>query len=126
MKSLVGILIVAVICVVIYRFYLVQSLPKGEGAAPQQSISVTGVKNDLLAIAQAERAYQAEHGSYASMNDLVSSGSLAMAKSGRDGYVYSVETSSASFRALAQCPVAATQPCTNYYVDQTMEVHPLQ
>jgi hypothetical protein len=122
MKSLVGILIVAVICMVLYRMYLVQSLPKGDGATPQQSISTAGVKNDLLAMAQAERAYQAEHGSYASLDELRNSGSLNLPASGRDGYIYNVTTSGNTFRAMATCPVAVTQPCTSYYVDQTMEV----
>lgn len=124
MKSLVGILLVAVICVVVYRMYLVQSLPKGEGT-PQQTIVVTGVKNDLLAIAQAERAYQAEHGSYASLDDLRTSGALSLPSGGRDGYIYTVTPSQGTFRASAMCPVATTQPCTSYFVDHTMQVQAL-
>jgi|ERR1700683_2251683 len=124
MKSLVGILIVAVICVVLYRFYLVQSLPAGQGT-PQQTISVTGVKNDLLGIAQAERAYQAEHGSYTTIDDLKTAGALNLPAGGRDGYIYAAEPSQATFRVTATCPVSTTNPCTGYYVDQTMEVHPL-
>ena len=77
MKSLVGILVVAALSVVVYKLYLTKALPP-EGKTPQQTIDVVGVKNDLLAIAQAERGYQAEHGSYASLDVLESSGAMVM------------------------------------------------
>ncbi len=80
------------------------------------------MKNDLIGIAQAERAYQAEHGSYASLDDLISSGGLTMKKTARDGYTYDVETSASGFRAVAHCPAATSPGCQNYSVDQTMEV----
>lgn len=121
MGSLVGLLIVAAIALLAYKFYFSQS-PSSGIAAPVQTINVVGVKNDLVAIAQAERAYQAEHGSYASLDDLISSGSMTLAKRGRDGYTYAVEMSSDSFRVIARCPEAATPGCSNYAIDQNMEV----
>ncbi len=93
-------------------------------AAPRQTIDVIGVKTDLLGIAQSERVYQAGHGSYASLDELVSSGAMSMAKPGRDGYTYNVETSADGFRVVAHCPSATSPGCTNYSVDQTMEVQP--
>ena len=123
MKSLVGILVVCVLSIFIYRFYLVKSLPQ-DGTTPSQTIDVVGVKNDLIGIAQAERAYQAEHGSYASMDQLVSSGALTMAKAGRTGYTYDVQSSDSSFQVTARCTTPA-QGCTSYGVDSSMEVKPL-
>lgn len=123
MKSLVGVLVVAVISIFLYRFYLVKSLPQ-EGTTPSQTIDVAGVKNDLVGIAQAERAYQAEHGSYASMDLLVSSGALTMAKAARAGYTYEVQSSDSGFQVTARC-VSAAQGCTNYGVDASMEVKPV-
>jgi hypothetical protein len=116
----VALLAALVIGLLVYRNYFVSSQATG-ASTPLQTIDVVGVKNDLLAIAQAERAYQAEHGSIASLDDLVSSGEMSMKKSGRDGYTYSVEPAGDGFRVTAQCPPGAAS-CTNWAVDQTMEV----
>jgi len=120
--SLVGLLIVAAIAVLTYKYYFSQQSPGT--ATPQQTINVVGVKNDLIAIAQAERAYQVEHGSYASLEQLSSSGAMSMSRSGREGYTYEVETSPDGFRAIAHCPAATMPGCTSYSVDQTMEIQP--
>jgi hypothetical protein len=125
MRNLMGLLVVALIVVLAYKFYF-SKLQSTETGAPAQIIDVVGVKNDLLGIAQAERAYQAEHGSYASLSDLTSSGALAMTKTGRDGYTYEVETSSSTFRAIAHCPAATSPSCQNWAVGPTMEVQPAQ
>jgi hypothetical protein len=123
MKSMIGLLVVALIAGLIYKFYFTRMQSSGMGAStPAQTIDVVGVKNDLIGIAQAERAYQAEHGSYASLDDLISSGGLTMKKTARDGYTYDVETSASGFRAVAHCPAATSPGCQNYSVNQTMEV----
>jgi hypothetical protein len=121
MRAVLGIaalLIGAAVTLYIYKTQLAESQAAG-AATPQQTINIVGVKNDLLAIAQAERAYQAEHNSIASLDDLVSSGEMSMRKTGRDGYTYSVEAVGDGFRVTARCAVAGS---TNYVVDQTMEV----
>jgi hypothetical protein len=121
--GLIGLLAIALIAGLVYKYYLSQ--PQAPGAAtPVQTIDIVGVKTDLLAIAQAERLYQAEHGSYASLDELTASGAMSMKKSGRDGYTYQVETSGQSFRVIARCPAATIPGCTNYAIDQTMEVQP--
>jgi hypothetical protein len=120
---LVGLLAVALIAGLFYKYYFSQAQPPGE-ATPVQTIDVVGVKNDLVAIAQAERLYQAEHGAYASLNELTTSGAMSMKKPGRDGYTYEVEMSAQGFRAIAHCPAATIPGCTNYAVDETMEVQP--
>ena len=119
--GLIGLLIAMAIGLLIYKFYLTQGQPIGAAKATQ-NIDAAGVQNDLVAIAQSERAYQTEHNAYASLDDLMSSGDMAMKKRGREGYTYSVETTSDSFRAIARC-TGATPGCTSYAVDQTMEVH---
>jgi hypothetical protein len=121
MRAVLGIaalLIGAAVTLYLYKTELTQSQAAG-AATPQQTINVVGVKNDLLSIAQAERAYQAEHNSVASIDDLVSSGEMSIKKSGRDGYTYGVAASGEGFQVTAHCAVAG---CTNYVVDQTMEV----
>jgi hypothetical protein len=123
--SLVGILVVALIAGLIYKNYI-EKVQSTSGTTPMQTINVVGVKNDLLAIAQAERAYQAEHGTYASLGDLATSGALTMTSTSRDGYVYDVDTSGGGFRVFTHCPVATSPGCQNWSVDQTMEVRPTQ
>jgi hypothetical protein len=120
--SLVSILVVALIAGMFCKFYFSQAQSAAGGTTPAQTIDIVGVKNDLIAIAQAERTYQVEHSSYASLNDLVSSGALSMKKPGRDGYTYDVSTSGDSFRVIANCPAATYPGCANYTIDQNMEV----
>lgn len=123
MRSVVGLLIAAGIALLAYKVYLSKAVTgAGANAGPTQTIDVAGVKMDLLSIAQAERMYQAEHGSYASMDDLISSGALSVRKSGRDGYTYDVKTVADGFRVIASCPATKFPGCSDYSVDQTMEV----
>jgi|SRR5271156_1128950 len=123
--SLVGLLVVALIAVMTYKYYF-QKVESTSGMTPTQTINMVGVKNDLQGIAQAERAYQAEHGAYASLGDLTSSGALTMTSAGRDGYVYDVDLSAGGFRVFTHCPAATNPGCQNWSVDQTMEVQPTQ
>jgi hypothetical protein len=99
-------------------------MQSASGGAPAQSISSTGAKNDLIAIAQAERLYQAEHGSYTTRDQLSSGGAMNLSKSGREGYTYSVTPSGTSFRAEARC-LSAASGCVGYSIDESMEIHSL-
>jgi hypothetical protein len=96
------------------------------GTAPTQAITLTGVRSDLLQIAQAERANVASNGNCASQAELMSSNMLTMTRTERDGYSYSVECSGAEFNAVARhAPAAAGSPIRypNLAVDQNMQVH---
>src|SRR5258708_18666856 len=93
MRSLVGVLIGAALLFVVYHFYLKRMPATDEGTAPTQAISLTGVRSDLLQIAQAERGYIASNGHCASFDELISSNSLSMTRTERDGYSHTVECS---------------------------------
>jgi len=123
--SMAGLLIVALIAGLLYKYYFQRGSPSGAIEHPVQTINTMGVQNDLVNMAQAERLYQAEHGSYASLEELTSSGALPVKKTGREGYTYDVETSAESFRIVARCASSALPGCVNYAIDQTMELHPL-
>lgn len=124
MRALVGLLAALVIGYLIYRGFVMQSLPKEEGGgSPVNAINTTGVKNDLIAIAQSERAYFAEHGSYASLSELTSSGAMTMTRSSRDGYTYSVDTQPGGFTATARYSGPVSPPPPSFMIDQSMEVH---
>ena len=78
--------------------------------------------DDLIAIGQAERIYQAEHSSYGSLDDLVQSGAMALKRTGRDGYSYDVNASTDNFTITAHCPAATAPGCSDFFLDQTMQV----
>jgi xanthosine utilization system XapX-like protein len=123
-----GLLFAAVIAVGIYYLYLKQAAP-APGMVATQAISTTGVEMDLNAIAQAERMYFAQNGSYAGLDQLTSSGALTMARTGRDGYTYSIETAGNGFTVTARhadSPASTGVPPLHYpalSVDQSMQIH---
>jgi hypothetical protein len=109
-----------------YVFYLKKLPTTDSGTTPTQAISLTGVRSDLLQIAQAERAYVASNGSCVALPDLISSNTLAMTSTERDGYSYSVECSNTEFNAIARhAPAPAGSPIRypNLAIDQNMQVH---
>ena len=111
MRSLVGVLIGAALLFVVYHFYLKRMPTTDEGTAPTQAISLTGVRSDLLQIAQAERGYIATNGHCASLDELISSNSLSMTRTERDGYSYTLECSGGDFTAAARhLPAPAGAP----------------
>jgi len=130
MRGLVSVLIVAAVGMGIYMYTLKQAAP-GQGMVVTQNISVTGVKNDLIAIAQAERMYYTQNGSYADLPTLASSGTMNITRTSRDGYTYTVEPSGNTFTVTARYtappvdnPAKVTPPhFPTFAIDQTMEIH---
>jgi hypothetical protein len=126
MKSFVALLAGLGLVFLIYKYYF-QSMPVTDsGTAPTQAISLTGVRSDLLQIAQAERAYIAANGHCASLSELISSNSISMTRTERDGYSYTVECSGGEFTATARhAPAPAGSPIRypNLAIDSGMDVH---
>ncbi len=126
MRALVGVLVAAAIFFGIYHFSLKKMPTTDEETAPTQAISLTGVRSDLLQIAQAERGYIATNGRCAALDELVSSNSLSLSRSKRDGYTYSVECSGGNFTATARhAPAPAGSPIRypSLAIDASMQVH---
>ncbi len=67
---------------------------------PKAAINITGVRSDLMSIAQAERRYMANEGKYASFDELVSANYITVSRQ-RPPYSYEVETSSSGFHVVA-------------------------
>lgn len=122
MRGLVGLLITALIVVLGYWLYASKMQSSGGPGTPAQVISNVGVQSDLLSIAQAERIYWAAHDSYASLDELYSSGTLAAQKSSRPGYTYSAEATSDGFTVTARCNAAVAPACSSFAVDQSMQI----
>jgi hypothetical protein len=79
----------------------VKTLTPAAGPSNAEDVAlITGVKNDLIAIASAERGYLASQGKYASLDELIS-GNYITIKGERTPYIYDVEINSGSFRATA-------------------------
>lgn len=124
MRAIASLLVVAILAICIY-FYFKKMPITDPGTAPTQAISLTGVRTDLLQIAQAERTSVATNGHCSSLDDLLSSGSLTMARAERDGYTYQVSCSGAEFQVTAQHPPAPEGSPIRYptlSIDSNMEI----
>jgi hypothetical protein len=125
-------MITAAVGLGIYMYTLKQAAP-GPGMVVTQNISVVGVKNDLISIAQAERMYYTQNGSYADLSTLSSSGAMNITRTSRDGYTYIAEPAANAFTVTATYtappvsnPAGVTPPhFPTFTIDQTMEVHQL-
>jgi hypothetical protein len=126
MRVLAAMLVCAGIAYGIYQYSLKQMPVSDAGTASTQTISLTGVRGDLLQIAQAERSFTALNDHCASIDELISSNSLAMRRPERDGYAYTVQCSGGDFTAIARHPAAPAGSPIRYptlAIDQTMQVH---
>jgi hypothetical protein len=125
LMSLLGIVMVVAVGMYIYQSYFTG--PAGTVTTmgsnnPRAVADVAGVRNDLLAMAQAERAYMALNGRYATLDELRRSGDLQMDPSrGRLGYSYSAQISERSFLITASYSGPATGMPT-LSIDQSMQV----
>jgi hypothetical protein len=90
---------------------------------PTATVDLIGVRNDLLAMAQAERTYAATHGGYVSLDELRSQGELTMTRPNRGPYNYSAEVGEAGFRIVATYsgPDTSGMPKT-LSIDQSMQI----
>ncbi len=125
MRALVAILVAAALVFGVYHFYFKKMPVTDEGTAPTQAISLTGVRADLIQIAQSEGGYIALNGHCAPMDELISSKSLALSQPERDGYSYSIECSGGEFSVTARhAPAAAGSPIRypTLAIDQSMQV----
>jgi len=123
MMSLLGILIVVAIGMFIYRSYFTGPTDVTQGTGNVRAAAdITGVKNDLLAMAQAERAYMALNGRYASLDELHSSGNLLVDPArDRQGYYYSSQVSDRSFSITATYSGPATS-MPMFSIDESMQI----
>jgi hypothetical protein len=69
------------------------------GSNPETTVDVLAVRNDLMAIANAERRYWATNSRYASLDELRTGGDIEVPS--RQDFAYSVETSDTGFRIVA-------------------------
>ncbi len=125
MKGLTAILVAAAVVYAIFHYFFQKMPTTDEGTAPTQAISLTGVRMDLLQIAEAERSYIALNSRCAPLGELASSSDLPVPRTGRDGYTYSIECSGADFKVSARHepgPPGSPIRYPNLAVDANMQV----
>jgi hypothetical protein len=95
----------------------------GSTATPRSTIDLVGVKNDLNALASAERRHFAAEGKYVSIEELRSNGDISMQSNNRGPYSYSAETTDSGFRITATYsgPPNAGVP-HSLSIDETMQI----
>ena len=120
--SLLALLAVVAIGLFIYRsqFTGPGDVTQGTGNV-RAAADITGVKNDLLAMAQAERAHLALNGSYVSLDELHATGELLMdPQRNRQGYTYSAQIGDRTFTITASYSGPADMP--DFSIDESMQV----
>ncbi len=115
----VGTIVTMAIGMYIYSLQVKTLTPGGGSGNPEEVATITGVRNDLIGIASAERGYLATQGKYASLDELIS-GNYITIKGERPPYVYDVEVSSGSFRATATRTTKGAP--AQLWITETMQV----
>jgi len=116
--------LVAVVAIGAYIYVRqTQNVMTGGTASPTGTLDLIGVKNDLVAIAKAERVYSATHGKFVSIEELREQGALTMLRERRGPYTYSAEVSDLDFRIVATYsgPENSGMPKT-LSIDQSMQI----
>jgi hypothetical protein len=121
-----GLLTVLAVGMYIYSKQLQSTTGAVGGNNPKAAVNITGVRADLIGIAQAERTYFASENKYASLDELISSRAITINRQ-RPPYTYEVETSSGGFRVVAtRSPADASGLPAQVTVDENMEFNESQ
>jgi hypothetical protein len=115
----VGTVVTLAIGMYIYSLQVKTLTPGAGGGNSEDVVTITGVKNDLIGIANAERGYLATEGKYASLDEL-KAGNYIRIRAERPPYVYEVETTSGSFRATATRTTKGAP--AQLWITETMQV----
>lgn len=117
---------ISVLCIAAFGMYYYVGATKAVSPAhgvPQATVETTGVEQDLLQIANAERRYNALNAKYVSLDELVSSGELQMGgRTTRGPYSYSVDVDGQSFVARAHASAPPQGAPADITVDDSMRV----
>jgi hypothetical protein len=106
----------------VYRSHLTGSGDVTQGTGNVRAAAdVVGVKTDLMAIAQAERAHLALKGRYASLDELHASGELVVdPRRVRQGYTYSADIGDRTFTVTANYKGPADMPTLS--IDESLQI----
>jgi hypothetical protein len=106
-----------------YYMTQAQSTMSAGTSNPTQTVDLAGVRNDLLAMAQAERARFAMKGNYASLDQMRADGDLTMTGTQRGPYTYAADVSATSFHIVATYTGSdAPAGARTLSIDETMQI----
>jgi hypothetical protein len=88
------------------------------GSTPRTTVDVIAVRNDLMAIANAERRYWATNSRYASLDELRTNGDIEVPS--RDHFMFSAETTHDGFRIIADYSGPDPDAPKRFVVNQAM------
>ena len=114
-----GIVIVMAVGIYLYSIQLKEASAPGGASTPTGTANIVGVKNDLISIANAERAYFATEQKYASLDEL-NEGKYITIERQRPPYTYEVATTSSGFRVTATRDGAGAP--AQLWIDGNMQV----
>jgi hypothetical protein len=116
-----SIVIVMAIGMYLYSRQVQNSSAQTGENTPKAAINITGVKTDLMSIASAERRYYASEGKYTSLDELISTNYIAVARQ-RPPYTYEIQIGSGGFRVVATRSAGDTSGTpAQLSVDENME-----
>ena len=115
-----GFVLLVVVVAIGGYIYTRQAETVTAGLAPATQIDITGVRNDLMAIANAERRYWATNSKYASLDELRTNGDIHIPT--RGNYTYSAEGSEMGFKIVAVYTGPDPKAPKHITVDQSMAV----
>ena len=118
MFGFVALLVVVGVGLYLYSKQVAEVTPGG--TAPGTTVDVTGVRIDLLALANAERRYFATTGKYGSLAELQTNGDIQVPH--RATYVYSAEVRDSGFRIIATYSGSDPKAPKHVSIDETMSL----
>ena len=116
----IALIVVVGIGAYLYTKQIESATSAGGGSTPTTTVDVTGVRNDLLALANAERQYWASNAKYASLDELQSGGGTHAPA--RQNYSYSVEAGETTFKVVATYSGPDPKAPKRIAIDETMTI----
>ena len=90
------------------------------GSTPKTTVSVTGVRNDLLAMANAERRYWVANAKYASLDELGRNSDIQVPT--RPDFTYSIDANASNFTITATYSGPDRHAPKRLTIDDTMTI----
>jgi hypothetical protein len=117
--GLIATMIVMAVGMYIYSIQVKGVSSTGAGDTSAGTANIVGVKNDLVGIANAERAYFASQQKYASLDELIAGNYITIQRQ-RSPYTYDVSITPSGFHATATRDSVGTP--VQLWIDESMEI----
>lgn len=119
----IGVLLAVAIGMYVYSKQAQSTTAAVPGASsPRAAVDITGVRNDLVAIANGERRHFASEGKYVSLDELRTAGDISLPQNSRGPYDYSVDVNDAHFKVVATYSGSDTTSPRRITINDEMQV----